>query len=177
MVNNKTLAFVIKRRPWKEFHQIFWLFTETQGLMLAAGFGVSHFGSKRSAHLDIGNMCEIELEKRKNYWCVRHAQAIETYPKIKKDLLRSGTFLTILHALSKITPIEMQMPSLFQFLQDTVSALGETKSTASNMRLFYETCERKMLKILGYSSDMMNVRPEHIRDHLERSYESLQLFV
>lgn len=189
MITQKTLAFVLHRRPWKEFHQVLWLFTETHGLLPVVAYGIAHFGSKRSSHLDIGNLCEIELEKRKQYWSVRNAQAIQTYYPLKKDLTNATVFLAILKLLSKVLPIEMALPKIFRYILETLGEFSRKTSlqnfTKEEMKTSYRNFERKMLELLGYAPppelklrpDWRNMRPDHIRDELERSEETLELFV
>lgn len=174
----KTFAFVLKRQPWKEFHQVVWLFTEMHGLIPVIGFGMMHFGSQRSSHLDVSNFCEVELEKRHQYWAIRHASAIETYQSLKKNLYASSVLLTIFHVLVKILPIEMPLPQIFEFLKTLETKLSQKPpKTKEAVLILYRECEKEILKRLGYISSMMHIRPEHIRDHLERSEEALELII
>lgn len=175
----KTLAFVLHRRPWKNFHEIVWLFTKTRGLLPTLVYGISHFGSRRSSHLDLLNFSEIELERRKgNTWTIRHAHALRTFPKIKRDFLTSIFALACASVLPKILPVEMRLDTVFVFLQKFLFYLEENQlETSAKSKKLYRSFEKRLLETLGYVSRTTHIRPEHIRNHLERSEETLKLFI
>lgn len=192
MTIQKTLALVLHRRPWREFHQVLWLLTESHGLLPIIGYGIGHFGSKRSSHLDIGNLCDIELEKRHGHWSIRYAHARQTHKSIKSDLLRLGILFGTLNILAKALPVELAQPKIFLFVTRLLETLEENRSPFSKekARKIYKTTERKMLELLGYGreTNSSEEKPssflgtghldlEHIRDHLKRGEETLEFII
>lgn len=142
----KTKAIVLGKKPYRESSALYSLFTETFGLVHAVAYGAGHFGSKRSGHLDIGNVCEIEFSRR-NIFIIESCKAIRVFPGSRDRFEKSYLALHALSFLKNSLPVEEPSNTIFTFVSEFFSALEKEKNIDPLALFVY--FQWKVLSFLG----------------------------
>lgn len=142
----KTKAIVLGKKPYRESSTLYSLFTEAFGLVNAVAYGAGHFGSKRSGHLDISNVCEIEFSK-KNIFIIESCKAIQVFPCSRNHFEKSYLTLHALSFLKNSLPVEESQNTIFAFVTEFFSALEKEKNIDTLALFVY--FQWKVLSFLG----------------------------
>jgi DNA repair protein RecO len=150
MILTKTNGIPLLRRPLKEHHQIITIFTERNGLVHAVGFGISHFGSKRSGAVDLLNFCELELKSHKGMWDLHSAHATKCFITAKNDLESSMLGFDIVVFLAQYLPLDMPQPKVFRLLVKLLELLDTRNFTTNEIAALSILFKSKTLFLLGF---------------------------
>ncbi|OGK62222.1 DNA repair protein RecO [Candidatus Roizmanbacteria bacterium RIFOXYB2_FULL_38_10] len=109
----KTEGIVIKKRQLMGKDTIITFFTLEQGKITAIAKGVRKIVSKRLSSLMTGNLIQMVLYERKEYYYIQSAQIISIFSRIKKDEQLLKQLYFFLFILDQLLPERQKETSIY----------------------------------------------------------------
>lgn len=170
MQSIKTEGIILKRRNFGEADRILTVFSPTLGKISVMAKGVRRITSRRSGNVELLNRVAIYLHKGKSFLILTEAQAIDTYQKIKADLVLSSYAYHILELVDKLTAENQENRMVYEDLLEVLQRLSENPR-----QIFIRAYEVKILAKLGFvSSQSLNSGLTSGRVVLEKVFGNLE---
>lgn len=152
MRNFKTEGIVIKRRNYGEADRIITLYTREHGKLHIKATGVRKITSRRSPHVELLNLTEINVHKGRAYPILIEAQVTKDFSDIKVDLNKVGLAYHLCELIDGLCPEGEVYEPVFNLLFNTLNKLGEAEEVANNnnLNILIHEFEVELLSILGF---------------------------
>lgn len=172
MRNYKVEGVIIRRRNFGEADRILTVFTKEFGKIQTKAPGVRRINSRRSPHIELLNLCLLNLYKKSSssFSLVTEATTIENFFDIKNDLRKTGYVYYICELVDGLCPENQENNKIFSLLKTVLYQLEDSK----NCRKLVEDFEKELLVSLGFGSYPGIV--ENILERKLRTQRTLQLF-
>lgn len=141
-----TEGLILKRRSFGEADRVLTVLTDRFGKISIIAKGVRKITSRRAGNIEILNRVKLHLFKAKNY-TLTEAESIETFDKIKKNLILTSSAFHIIELVDRLTPEEQRNPQLYALVVSALTLLQENPR-----QLFLRAFEVKILSMLGFWS-------------------------
>ena len=148
----KTEAVVLRHSDWGEADRILVLFTKEAGKLRGIAKGVRRLHSRKSGHLEPFTRVALVLAKGRDMWIVTQAEALDLFPQLGNDLIKTAHASFVIELLDRSTFEEGENQALYKLLIETLSRLG-TEETLFHPLLYYET---RLLDFLGFRPQLFN---------------------
>lgn len=147
MNKTKTLAFVLRKKalPQKDYFVV--LLTQDSGKIHCIAKGSRSLTSKRSPHLQTGNLIEAQLAQSQFGYMLQGTSLKTAFSKTKADLSKLNYLYTFFFVLDKILPEEAPEERVYLLAMKFLSALSENISFDSKDLFLYL---KRVLDLLGY---------------------------
>lgn len=142
----KTEAIVLKKKNLLGKDLLISLFTETDGKIIAVAKGVKKITSKRSPHLQTGNLIKIQLNRKKDRNYLEETSLISGFSQLKKDENKINILYQFFFVLERLLPENQKEDAVYKL---TKSFLIELSKKILNDDIF-SIYLNKVLKALGY---------------------------
>lgn len=142
----KTEAIVLKKRNLLGKDVLISLFTETDGKIIAVAKGLRKITSKRSPHLQTGNLIKIQLNRKKDRSYLEETSLISGFSEIKKDERKINILYQFFFVLDRLLPENQKENTVYQLTKSFLIKLSQ-KTLNNNILSIYLN---KVLKALGY---------------------------
>lgn len=151
MRQQKFLGLVIKRVNFGEADKLVTLFTKESGKLTFIAKGVRRVKSRRSAHLELFNLVEVQSHQAKVFSIVTEARSINCFPQIKSSLSQSAYLFYLAEMLDKIMPEGQAFEKAFNLITNAISEMEIASQTgeATIEKAVKELCFQ-ILWQLGY---------------------------
>ncbi|MFA6453517.1 MAG: DNA repair protein RecO [Microgenomates group bacterium] len=157
-----TEGIIIKRSNFGEADRILTVITPYKGKIKIVAKGVRKITSRRGGNVELLNKVRLHIYQSTGMPILTEAESIETFPKIKNDLIMSSYGSYIIELADKLLPEEQANPAAYQLL---ASILGLLETNPR--QIFIRAYELKLLSVMGFwSLDEISVTSE-IKDLLE----------
>ncbi|MFA5933049.1 MAG: DNA repair protein RecO [Microgenomates group bacterium] len=157
-----TEGIIIKRSNFGEADRILTVITPYKGKIKIVAKGVRKITSRRGGNVELLNKVRLHIYQATGMPILTEAESIETFPKIKNDLIMSSYGSYIIELADKLLPEEQANPAAYQLL---ASILGLLETNPR--QIFIRAYELKLLSVMGFwSLDEISVTSE-IKDLLE----------
>jgi len=158
-----TEGIIIKRSNFGEADRILTVITPYKGKIKIVAKGVRRITSRRGGNVELLNKVKLHIYEGKGMPILTEAQSVETFPKIKSDLMMSTYGSYIMELSEKLLPEEQPNPAAYQLI---ASILGLLETNPR--QIFIRAFELKLLSVMGYwSPNEISVTSE-IKDLLEK---------
>jgi len=139
-----TDGLILKRSNFGEADRVITTLTNRFGKISLIARGVRRIKSRRAGNVEVLNLVKLHLFKAKSY-TLTEAESIETFPKLKENLVLSTVGFHIIELVDRLVPIEQKNARLFDLTVAVLKILEE-----SPRQIFIRAFEVKLLGILGF---------------------------
>ncbi len=151
-----TEGIILKRSNYGEADRILTIVTPFKGKIHAIAKGVRRITSRRGGNVEVLNKVKLQIFQGKGMDIVTEAEAEETFPKIKADLMLSSYASHIVEIADRLLPAEQLNPAAYNLLVVALTLL-ETNPR----QIFIRAFEVKFLSVMGFwSSDQVSTTEE-----------------
>lgn len=151
-----TEGIIIKRSNFGEAGRILTIVTPFRGKIKVLAKGVRRITSRRGGNVELLNKVKIQVFTGKGMSILTEAESLQTFPKIKSDLMLSTYGSHILELADRLLPEEQPNPQAYNLLLIILTLLEK-----SPRQIFIRAYEVKLLTVLGFwSLDQVNSSPE-----------------
>lgn len=158
-----TEGVIIKRSNYGEADRILTIVTPFKGKIHAIAKGVRRITSRRGGNVELLNKVKLQIFAGRGLDIVTEAEAEETFPKVKNDLMLSSYASHIIELADRLLPEEQLNPAAYNLLVVALTLL-ETNPR----QIFIRAFEVKLLSVLGFWSVGEIEVAKEIEEILER---------
>lgn len=160
-IKTKTAALVLRKKalPQKDYFVV--LLTKEFGKVHCLAKGSRSLTSRRSPHLQTGNLLEVQLQEGPSGYMLQETSLQSAFRNVKQDLNKLNNLYIFFFVLDKLLPEGEQENQVYNLTIQYLTLLSEQKTCSVQ-----ETCEylRRTLRILGYD---FNGPPLEIISYIE----------
>jgi DNA repair protein RecO (recombination protein O) len=146
----QTEAVVLRRRNWGEADRILTLYTPQRGKIRVRAAGVRKPASRKAGHLELFHRANLFLAKGRDFDIVTQAETVESFARLRDDLVRSAAASYAVELLDRLTPEEEENPAAYQLLVQTLRELCSRGNAALALRCY----DLKLLDAMGYRPEL-----------------------
>jgi DNA repair protein RecO (recombination protein O) len=139
-------AVVLRHMDWGEADRLLWLFTRELGKIRAVAKGVRKLHSRKAGHIEPFTRVSLLLARGREIMIITQAEAQDTFPLLRQDLLRMGYASYIVELLDRFTYEEGQNVPMYNLLAGTLTRLCTEVDTSLVIRYY----ELRLLDFLGF---------------------------
>lgn len=138
----KTEAVVLKKKDLLDKDVLICLFTEQLGQLTVFAKGIKKITSRRSPHLQTGNLVNVLLSHKNNRYFLQESQLVSGFSELKKNSESVKQLYSFLFVLDRLLPEEQKETKIYNLTKNFLIELSKSSSKAV---------------ILGYLTDMMKL--------------------
>ncbi len=143
----KVEGIILKRRNLGEADRIITVFTRFLGKITILAKGVRRITSKRAGNVELLNRVSMYLHQAKSFLILTEAISIQTYQKIKEDLLLSTYAYHLIEIVDKMTAENQENRIIYENLVEVLKRLEQ-----SPRQILIRAFEVKILSNLGFTT-------------------------
>lgn len=142
-----TEGIIIRRSNFGEADRILTIFTPFKGKITVLARGVRKITSRRGGNVELLNKVRLQVFKGQGLPILSEAESLETFPKIKSDLVLSSYGAHVAELINRLIPEEQLNPGVYKLLLEILILLEENPR-----QIFVRAFEVKLLVSLGFWS-------------------------
>ncbi len=146
----RTEAVVLRRFDLGEADRLVSVYTPDRGKLRLLAKGVRRTKSRKAGHLEPLTRTSLLVARGRDLDLVTQAEAIQSFPGLRSDLLRLGHATYALELVDRFTLEEGESRVLYQLLVATLGRLEEGREAFSVLRFF----ELHLLETVGYRPEL-----------------------
>jgi DNA repair protein RecO (recombination protein O) len=146
----QTEAVILRRRNWGEADRILTLFTPQHGKIRVRAAGVRKPASRKAGHLELFHRANLFLARGRDFDIVTQAETVESFARLRDDLVRSAAASYIVELLDRFTPEEEENPAVYRLIVRTLEELCGEGNAALALRCY----DLKLLDAMGYRPEL-----------------------
>jgi DNA repair protein RecO (recombination protein O) len=146
----QTEAVVLRRRNWGEADRILTLFTPQRGKVRVRAVGVRKPASRKAGHLELFHRANLFLARGRDFDIVTQAETIESFARLRDDLVRSAAASYAVELLDRLSPEEAENSSAYGLIVRTLGELCGEGDPALVLRCY----DLKLLDTMGYRPEL-----------------------
>lgn len=143
----KTEGIILKRRNFGEADRILTVFSEKRGKITVLAKGVRRITSRRAGNVELLNRTVMYLHLGRGMPILTEAQSLDTYQKLKEDLLLSTYAYHVIELVDKMTAENQENMTLYEDLVRVLERLSRNPR-----QIFIRAFEVKILSVLGFAT-------------------------
>lgn len=145
----QTLGIILKRTDWGEANQLFSIYTQSQGKVVALGRGVKKITSKLNYQLQPFAVVELMVAPGKNYDHIAGATIAKNFIAIKKDFKKIVLASFALELVEKLTKPGEPDDQIYTLLARYLAAVDANLFSSANWQVMRQAFIIKLLGLLG----------------------------
>jgi DNA repair protein RecO (recombination protein O) len=142
-----TEGIIVKRKNFGEADRILTIMTPFRGKMAIVAKGVRRITSRRGGNVELLNKVKLHIFRNRGMGILTEADSIQTFPKIKQNLMLSSYASHIIELIDRLVPDEQINPGTYQLLATILEVLENNPR-----QIFIRAFEVKLLSELGFWS-------------------------
>jgi len=146
----QTEAVVLRRRNWGEADRILTLFTPQRGKIRVRAVGVRKPASRKAGHLELFHRANVFLARGRDFDIVTQAETVESFARLRDDLVRSAAASYVVELLDRLSPEEEENTAAYGLIVRTLEALGGEGEPPLVLRCY----DLKLLDTMGYRPEL-----------------------
>lgn len=146
----RTQAIILKRKPYSEYHQLISFFSPLLGLQDASVKGSRKIESRYTGHLEILNICELQLYKKQQHFTVVQCQTTRNNSLFQQSLEHSSLGWLMVEIINTLGKTAHNTQEIYNLIEETIRALENTKP----LPIIGQSFILKMLHINGFLTDL-----------------------
>lgn len=170
----KAEAIVLKRINLGEADRLVTVFSQRRGKLTLLAKGIRRLTSRKKGHLELFNQVKLQIANGKNLDIITEAEAVNNFPKLRRNLNRVRIAYLFLELVDKLTAENQEHGEIYSLLCGTLAQL-DSNAVSSNLIVDFET---RLLQWLGFGLPSRLTRGEleaHILKITEKPLNSKQL--
>jgi len=165
----KLEGIILKRRNLGEADRILTVFTYQKGKIVVLAKGVRRITSRRSGNVELLNRVLMYLHQAKTFLILTEASSLDTYQKLKENLMLSTYAFHIIELVDKLTAENQENRVLYEHLVSVLQRLSRNPR-----QILIRAFEAKILSNSGFISFISKgVKLAHTRGGLGRHLGNL----
>lgn len=168
-----TEAIVIKKRELLNKDVLVTLFTIETGKITAIAKGARTLTSRRSPHVQTGNLLNVILYNKGDIYYLQETSLISGFSQIKSESPKMSLTYFFLHIIDKLAPEGQKEPDVYALIKRFLIDLS--KSSVKSIEDI-EIYLNRLLIALGYSTTHLPLSQLRLQIE-ELTGEKLQLFI
>lgn len=161
MKHLKTPGIILFRKNINEADKLIFLYTKSQGKIMALARGLRKQQAKLAPHLEIFNLSNIMINRR----TITSAQTINPFDNLRHNLETLERAYYILHLVNEFTPDQDKDEEIFLILRQSLKNLNNANNaldTENSVKQF----EQKFIHLLGVAPQ---AHPTNTRQYLQNT--------
>lgn len=158
-----TEGIIIKRSNFGEADRIITVVAPFKGKIRVIAKGVRRITSRRGGNVELLNKVRIQIFQGKGMDLLTEAESLETFPKIKSDLMLSTYASHLAELAERLLPEEQPNPHAYNLLATALILLEKNPR-----QIFIRAFEVKFLSVLGFWSPRDIQTSDKILEILEK---------
>ena len=173
MATYQTHAIILKKTDQGEADQLFNIYTEEKGKVIAVGKGAKKIKSKLNSHLQLFAIVNLMIASGKNYDHIAGASLFKNFSKIKNDLKKIVLASFGVELVEKFTKVGHSDPEIFILLMKFFEVINERELSKKNWQVIKQAFVIKLLTLSGFgpTNDII-FSPEKLDDFLKQHLDS-----
>lgn len=143
----KVEGIVLKRRNLGEADRILTVFTYQKGKISVLAKGVRRITSRRAGNVELLNRVSMFLHQAKTFLILTEAASLDTYQKLKEDLVLSTYAFHIIELVDRLTAENQENRVLYEHLVNVLQRLARNPR-----QILVRAFEVKILSNSGFLS-------------------------
>ncbi len=168
-----TEGIIVKRRNFGEADRLLTVVTPFKGKITILAKGVRRITSRRGGNVELLNKVKLHVFQGQGMPILTEAEALETFPKIKNDLILSSYGSHIAELAERLLPENEPIPQGYNLLVVALTLLEKNPR-----QIFIRAFEVKLLTVLGFWSLDQVDATQRIKDILQqiqvKSWEEIE---
>lgn len=162
-------GIVIKRRDYSEYDKFITLFTKTRGKITVLARGIRRLQSRKSAHLELFNVVEVQLAKARSFDIVTETASVEMFPLIRQDIVRVAYAYKLAEEIDRLFPEHEEHFKIYSYICETFRRLASTPVPA--LATVADECTLYLLQELGFIPKTTDISGHLLKHALESTIE------
>lgn len=125
----KTEAVVLKKKDLLNRDVLISFFTADLGRLTVFAKGVRKITSRRSPHLQTGNLINIFLSHKNNHYYLQESQLISGFSELKKDDNKVKQLYSFLFVLDRLLPEQQRETKAYNLTKNFLIDLSKSSKT------------------------------------------------
>jgi len=142
----KTEAIVLRKKNLLNKDVLVSLFTQDLGRLTVFAKGVRKITSRRSPHLQTGNLINVLISHKNDYYYLQESQLISGFSELKKDENKVEQLYLFLFVLDRLLPERQKETKIYNLTKNFLIDLTKLPKTKKNS-VKYLT---EMMRLMGY---------------------------
>lgn len=142
-----TEGIIVRRSNFGEADRLLTIITPYKGKIKVVAKGVRRITSRRGGNVELLNKVKLQIFHGKGLAILTEAESLETFPKIKSDLIISSYGSHLAELADRLLPEEQANPAAYNLLAIALSLLEKNPR-----QIFIRAFEVKLLTVLGFWS-------------------------
>lgn len=149
----KTEAIVLRKKDLLDRDVLISFFTESLGRLTVFAKGVKKITSRRSPHLQTGNLINVIISHKNDRYYLQESQLISGFSELKKDEGKVRQLYSFLFVLDRLLPEQQKEERVYNLTKRFLIDLSHPSKTNRLGLLYYLN---KLMNILGYLHEDKN---------------------
>ncbi len=145
-------AVVLRHADFGEADRLLVLYARGRGKLRAVAKGVRRIRSRKAGHLEPLTPVRLFLAEGRDLAIVTQAEALETFPRLRRDLLRMTYALHVAELADKFTYENEDHPGLYRLLVETLRRLEVFPDADLAVRYY----ELRLLDLVGFRPELQH---------------------
>lgn len=150
--NLKTEAIVLRKKDLLNRDVLISLFTQDLGRLIVFAKGVKKITSRRSPHLQTGNLINVIISQKNDRYYLQESQLISGFVELKKDELKVKQLYPFLFVLDRLLPEQQKEVKIYNLTKNFLIDLSKSPKSESII-IKYLTVT---MKLMGYLDKKIN---------------------
>ncbi|MDX9893150.1 MAG: DNA repair protein RecO [Patescibacteria group bacterium] len=173
MASYQAQGIVLKQTDHQENDQLFTIYTQQLGKVIALGRGTKKINSKLNSHLQPWSVVNLLIAKGKNYDHVAGAVMIKNFSNLRTDLKKIVLASFALEVIDKLTKTEEADDKIFNLLLKYLFVLDTNDFSQVDWQLIKKAFTVKLLTLLGFGPSQNIINDDFkLDDFLTNQLES-----
>jgi len=148
----KTEAIVLKKKDLLNRDILISFFTKDLGRLTVFAKGVKKITSRRSPHLQTGNLINILVSHRNDHYYLQESQLISGFSELKKDENKVKQLYSFLFVLDRLLPEQQKETRTYNLTKSFLIDLSKSSKT----EIFIVKYLTDIVMLLGYLDKKVN---------------------
>jgi len=146
----KTEAIVLKKKSLPNQDYILTFLTEKYGMISVFGKGIKKITSRRSPHIQTGNLIEAIIYKKNNKFYLEETKLISFFSKIKTDPKKISKLYFLFFVLERLLPENQREEKIYPLAKKFLIDLSERKTSSE---IVFNKYLNQIVRDLGYITE------------------------
>lgn len=121
----KTEAIVLKKKDLLNKDVLISLFTQSSGRLTVFAKGIKKITSRRSPHLQTGNLINVILSHRNDHYYLQESEIISGFSELKKESGKVEQLYSFLFVLDRILPEQQKETKIYNLTKNFLIDLSK----------------------------------------------------
>ncbi|MBI5127613.1 DNA repair protein RecO [Candidatus Roizmanbacteria bacterium] len=150
---SKTEAFVLKKKSLLNKDSLIFLLTKEQGKTVVTAKGVKKITSRRSPHLETGNLIFAVFNKKNDRLYLQETKLISGFSELKEVQDKVSKLYKFFFVLEKLLPENQKEEVVYNLTKSFLVKLSKSASNYDILTVYFN----KLLRVLGYTKQSHDI--------------------